>query len=93
MLTAMAVAAPAQALALDPRDELLIAELTKDGRGSLGALAAATGWHESTVRRRIEELRRTGARASRTRRCRRCTTTSHGGSSRFPGCAGLRPRH
>ena len=31
-----------------------------DGRASTAALAAAIHWHESTVRRRIDELRRSG---------------------------------
>jgi DNA-binding Lrp family transcriptional regulator len=41
-------------------DEPLLAELARDGRASHAALAAAIGWHESTVRRRIDELRRAG---------------------------------
>ena len=41
-------------------DEPLIAELARDGRAPVAALAAATRWHESTVRRRIEELQRAG---------------------------------
>jgi DNA-binding Lrp family transcriptional regulator len=43
-----------------PEDEPLLAELGRDGRTSHAALAAAIHWHESTVRRRIEELRRSG---------------------------------
>jgi DNA-binding Lrp family transcriptional regulator len=43
-----------------PDDEPLLAELARDGRASHAALAAAIGWHESTVRRRIDELRRAG---------------------------------
>jgi len=43
-----------------PSDEPLLAELARDGRTSNAALAAAIGWHESTVRRRIDELRRSG---------------------------------
>ena len=43
-------------VALRPDDEALLAELARDGRASHAALAAATHWHESTVRRRIEEL-------------------------------------
>ena len=46
--------------ALLPQDEPLLAELARDGRASNAALAAAIHWHESTVRRRIEELRRAG---------------------------------
>jgi DNA-binding Lrp family transcriptional regulator len=41
-------------------DEPLLAELARDGRASHAALAAAIHWHESTVRRRIDELRRAG---------------------------------
>jgi DNA-binding Lrp family transcriptional regulator len=41
-------------------DEPLIKELARDGRASCAALAAAIHWHESTVRRRIEELRQSG---------------------------------
>src|ERR1700689_1543242 len=39
-------------------DEPLLAELRRDRRGSPPAPAAGIHWHESTVRRRIEELRR-----------------------------------
>jgi DNA-binding Lrp family transcriptional regulator len=55
--------APGQAsaeVALLPDDEKLLAELARDGRASHAALAAALHWHESTVRRRIDELRRAG---------------------------------
>ena len=41
-------------------DDPLIAELARDGRAPVAALAAATRWHESTVRRRIDELQRAG---------------------------------
>jgi DNA-binding Lrp family transcriptional regulator len=41
-------------------DEPLLHELARDGRASHAALAAAIHWHESTVRRRLEELRRSG---------------------------------
>jgi DNA-binding Lrp family transcriptional regulator len=51
--------APAATL-LRPEDDLLIDELAVDGRTSVADLAAATHWHESTVRRRIEELRQAG---------------------------------
>ena len=50
---------PAQATLL-PEDEMLLAELARDGRASHAALAAALHWHESTVRRRMDELRRVG---------------------------------
>jgi len=43
-----------------PEDEPLLAELARDGRASHAALATAIHWHESTVRRRIEELRQAG---------------------------------
>ena len=43
-----------------PEDEPLLAELARDGRATHAALAAAIHWHESTVRRRIDELRRAG---------------------------------
>jgi DNA-binding Lrp family transcriptional regulator len=45
---------------LTPEDEPLLKELARDGRASNAALAAAIHWHESTVRRRIDELRRSG---------------------------------
>jgi DNA-binding Lrp family transcriptional regulator len=41
-------------------DEPLMKELARDGRASCAALAAAMHWHESTVRRRIDELRQSG---------------------------------
>ena len=43
-----------------PEDEPLLAELGRDGRTPYAALATAIHWHESTVRRRIEELCRSG---------------------------------
>jgi DNA-binding Lrp family transcriptional regulator len=52
--------APAAATVLRAGDDPLIAELARDGRAPVADLAAATHWHESTVRRRIEELRRAG---------------------------------
>jgi DNA-binding Lrp family transcriptional regulator len=51
---------PAGETALRGEDDPLIAELARDGRASVARLAAATHWHESTVRRRIEELRQAG---------------------------------
>ena len=45
---------------LAPEDEPLLEQLARDGRASNAALAAAIHWHESTVRRRIEELCRSG---------------------------------
>jgi DNA-binding Lrp family transcriptional regulator len=52
--------APAGATILRAEDDPLIAELARDGRAPVADLAAATSWHESTVRRRIEELRQAG---------------------------------
>jgi DNA-binding Lrp family transcriptional regulator len=51
---------PRAPLALLAEDEPLLKELARDGRASTAALAAAIHWHESTVRRRIDELRRSG---------------------------------
>jgi DNA-binding Lrp family transcriptional regulator len=45
---------------LEPGDDPLLAELARDGRISTAALAAAIHWHESTVRRRVAELRAAG---------------------------------
>jgi DNA-binding Lrp family transcriptional regulator len=67
-LTALTEAAPDQAwipsadteTLLRPEDDPLLAELARDGRTPVADLAAATHWHESTVRRRIEELRKAG---------------------------------
>jgi DNA-binding Lrp family transcriptional regulator len=42
-------------------DAALLEVLSRDGRAGYAELAAATGWPESTVRRRMRELRRTGA--------------------------------
>ncbi|QMU78543.1 AsnC family transcriptional regulator [Streptacidiphilus sp. PB12-B1b] len=46
---------------LDEGDKRLLAVLAQDGRASLGELAAATGWSQSTVRRRMAELHDSGA--------------------------------
>ena len=43
-----------------PEDEPLLNELARVGRASTAAIATAIHWHESTVRRRIGELRRSG---------------------------------
>ncbi len=51
---------PAGATVLRDDDDPLIAELARDGRAPIAELATATHWHESTVRRRIEELQRAG---------------------------------
>jgi DNA-binding Lrp family transcriptional regulator len=42
-------------------DRPLLAALSRDGRLGYPQLAAATGWSESTVRRRLEHLRAVGA--------------------------------
>lgn len=47
-------------LALDETDHALLDALSTDGRAAHAALAARTGWSESTVRRRVEQLRRAG---------------------------------
>ncbi|MFI6509223.1 Lrp/AsnC family transcriptional regulator [Streptosporangium sp. NPDC050855] len=46
---------------LSDQDRLLLARLSVDGRTSHTDLAAATGWSESTVRRRLDQLRESGA--------------------------------
>ena len=51
---------PALEALLLPDDEPLLAELVRDGRATHAALAGAIHWHESTVRRRMDELRRAG---------------------------------
>jgi len=43
-----------------PADDAFFAALARDGRASHPALAAATGWSETTVRRRLDDLRRAG---------------------------------
>jgi DNA-binding Lrp family transcriptional regulator len=42
-------------------DTALLEVLARDGRAGYAELAAETGWPESTVRRRMRELRRSGA--------------------------------
>ncbi|HST82695.1 MAG TPA: AsnC family transcriptional regulator [Kineosporiaceae bacterium] len=51
------IARPGRQISLTAADSQLLAALAKDGRTSYPALAAATGWSETTVRRRLEELR------------------------------------
>jgi DNA-binding Lrp family transcriptional regulator len=46
---------------LDEGDERMLAVLAVDGRAGYPELAGATGWSESTVRRRLEHLHRSGA--------------------------------
>jgi DNA-binding Lrp family transcriptional regulator len=45
----------------DAGDEALFEVLGRDGRTGYAELAAATGWSESTVKRRMDHLRATGA--------------------------------
>ncbi|MGO1051671.1 Lrp/AsnC family transcriptional regulator [Crossiella sp. CA198] len=47
-------------VALDEGDHALLAALARDGRTRHTELATATGWSESTVKRRIEGLRAAG---------------------------------
>jgi DNA-binding Lrp family transcriptional regulator len=47
--------------AVTDADRPLLDALSRDGRLGYPQLAAATGWSESTVRRRLEQLRATGA--------------------------------
>ncbi|MBT2901230.1 Lrp/AsnC family transcriptional regulator [Streptomyces sp. McG3] len=55
---------PAAALpVLSPTDTALLRALSQDARAELGQLAAATGCSESTVRRRIGQLRDSGVLA------------------------------
>jgi DNA-binding Lrp family transcriptional regulator len=54
--TTAAMWAPTGAAVVRAEDDALLAELYRDGRASVADLAAATHWHESTVRRRIDEL-------------------------------------
>ncbi|MFF3256121.1 Lrp/AsnC family transcriptional regulator [Actinacidiphila glaucinigra] len=50
----------ASSAVLTDADRPLLRELSRDGRASYSELAVATGWSESTVRRRIEGLRASG---------------------------------
>lgn len=52
---------PGAPMHLSQQDEILTALLAKDGRATAAALAAGTGWHEATVRRRIVQLQGAGA--------------------------------
>ncbi|WP_158892949.1 Lrp/AsnC family transcriptional regulator [Amycolatopsis anabasis] len=47
-------------IALAEDEHALLEPLSRDGRASYAELAASTGWSESTVKRRLEQLRRTG---------------------------------
>lgn len=51
---------PGEPVELSDPDRLLLAELAKDGRAGFPVLAAATGIPESSARRRLADLRRTG---------------------------------
>jgi DNA-binding Lrp family transcriptional regulator len=46
---------------LDDGDRRMLAVLGQDGRADFAELAAATGWSQSTVRRRLSQLRSSGA--------------------------------
>jgi DNA-binding Lrp family transcriptional regulator len=60
--TAPAVADPPdEPMVLDDEDRRLTDVLAKDGRAGYAQLAAATGLHESTARRRVEHLYASGA--------------------------------
>jgi DNA-binding Lrp family transcriptional regulator len=48
-------------IVLDEGDRRMLAVLGRDGRAELAELAAATGWSQSTVRRRLTQLRASGA--------------------------------
>jgi DNA-binding Lrp family transcriptional regulator len=52
--------APTGSVVVRAEDDPLLAELYRNGRAAVADLAAATHWHESTVRRRIDELREAG---------------------------------
>jgi DNA-binding Lrp family transcriptional regulator len=55
--------APAQEMeiSLGAEDHALLRVLARDGRAGFGELAAASGWSHTTVRRRLEQLRSSGA--------------------------------
>lgn len=55
------VTTPDATVTLDQGDYRMIAALEEDGRAGYAELAEATGWSESTVRRRLDYLRETGA--------------------------------
>ncbi|MEV1171945.1 AsnC family transcriptional regulator [Nonomuraea sp. NPDC049784] len=48
-------------ITLGPGDDALLEALSRDGRTGYADLAAVTGWSESTVRRRMEQLCAAGA--------------------------------
>ncbi|MCP2164363.1 DNA-binding transcriptional regulator, Lrp family [Goodfellowiella coeruleoviolacea] len=51
---------PGERVVLERGDHALLAALARDGRAGHAELAAGTGWSESTVRRRVDHLRRAG---------------------------------
>ncbi|KOV61257.1 Lrp/AsnC family transcriptional regulator [Streptomyces sp. MMG1121] len=51
---------PADPEELSPQDNLLLDALALDGRAGFRSLAAVTGWSQTTVRRRLAELRAGG---------------------------------
>jgi DNA-binding Lrp family transcriptional regulator len=57
----LAQPAPDGTARVDDADGPLLAALAQDGRTAYPELARATGWSESTVRRRLEQLRGTGS--------------------------------
>lgn len=57
----VAVPGENEPIALDDGDRRMLAVLGRDGRAELAELAAATGWSQSTVRRRLAHLRASGA--------------------------------
>ncbi|HLH45589.1 MAG TPA: AsnC family transcriptional regulator [Acidimicrobiales bacterium] len=52
--------APSGPMELTPADGVLTSALAREGRATHAELASLTGWHESTVRRRIEALSAAG---------------------------------
>jgi DNA-binding Lrp family transcriptional regulator len=52
---------PGGRVELGDLDDALFGALAADGRAPYADLAAATGWSETTVRRRVDQLRDTGA--------------------------------
>jgi DNA-binding Lrp family transcriptional regulator len=48
-------------LELGPGDEAMLEMLSRDGRAAYADLAGVTGWSESTVRRRMDQLCASGA--------------------------------
>ncbi len=54
-------AEPHEPVVLDEGDRRMLAVLAQDGRADLADLADAAGWSQSTVRRRMAQLRASGA--------------------------------